>query len=239
MKIIIALPAYNEEQIIDPTVDTLVNFCRQHFSGRHQWQVVIADNYSTDQTGQRGRALARRYPEVDYLLIRQQGKGIAIKTAWQNYDADIYCFMDADLATSITALPALINGVATEADVVIGSRFHRQSHVERSLVRWVVSWGYRLILRLVLKTKVSDAPCGFKAINRAVRDAIVPVIQDQAWFFDSELVLLAEKKGFKIKAIPIAWRDPREGSDRSRVQVVSLALAYLRKVFALKKRLAR
>ena len=237
MKIIIAVPTYNEELILADNVLKLTTFCKNNLD--IDWQVVIADNNSTDKTAEIGKELAQKFSEVDYLFIRQQGKGIAIKTAWQSFVADIYCFLDADLATDLSALPNLINKIKSGSDVVIGSRFHKDSKVSRTLLRKIFSNGYRLVLKVIIKTKINDAPCGFKAINSKVKEQVLPKVQNQEWFFDSELIILAEKAGFKISEIPVAWQDLRVNDNKSKVNVLSVSSAYFKQLLSLRKRLSK
>jgi len=235
MKILIIIPAYNEASILKENILEVFNFCQSNLT--INWQIVIADNKSVDQTLVIGKELADKYQQVEYLYVDQKGKGAAISAGWQKYQADIYCFMDADLATKLSALPELISGFLQGYDIVIGSRFHKQSKVQRSLVRKLFSLGYRLVIRILLGLKVKDLPCGFKAINSEIKANILPKVEDKEWFFDSELVILAEKRGYKIKEIPVIWSEPRNKNNKSRVKVISLSLAYFRKVWQLRKKL--
>ena len=236
MKILIVIPAYNEEKILRENILEVFNFCRANL--KIDWQIVIADNNSSDRTSLIGRGLVGQYPKVDYLLVEKQGKGAAIRAGWQNFSADIYSFMDADLATDLSALPRLIEAISQGYDLVIGSRFHPRSEIKRSLTRKIFSSGYRLILKIFLKTKIKDAPCGFKAINSKIKANILPQVENNQWFFDSELVILAERSGYKIKEIPVIWNDPRKETDKSRVSPISLSLAYFKQVLVLRKRLS-
>lgn len=235
MKIVIAIPAYNEQAMLAASIASLVSFCQANVS--IEWQIIIADNNSTDDTKAIGQALATKYPAVEYMFVSRRGKGAAIKAAWQRYQADVYCFMDADLATDLSALPAALKEIAAGNNIVVGSRIHPQSHVERSLFRRLVSRGYLALLRGMLHTHSTDAPCGFKVITQSVKQAVLPRVVNDEWFFDSELLVLAEVAGYRIKEIPVRWADPREGKDKSRVRVVSLSWAYFTKVLALRKRL--
>ena len=236
MKLYIVIPAFNEEKILEPSVVRTVAFCRTQLDV--DWKVIIVDNGSTDNTAAIGKSLSSRYsPEVSYLHTNQSGKGGAIKLGWQALDGDIYIFMDADLATDIRAIPVVVSEMKQGYDVVIGSRTNRASVVQRSMVRKFFSWGYKIVVRLLLATTISDAPCGFKAINHTVRSAVLPQVKDNHWFFDSELVILAEKMGFKIKEIPVVWSDPRTRADRSRVKTLQLSFAYFKAVLALRHRL--
>ncbi|MAG44275.1 glycosyl transferase [bacterium] len=235
MKIIIVVPVFNEEKILKQNILKIFEFCNNNLS--IDWQIIIADNKSTDQTSNIGKTLALVYQEVEYLYVDKQGKGVAIKTAWEKYSGDIYCFMDADLATGLSALPPLINGFTGGYDLVIGSRYHVHSKVNRTFIRKIFSLGYRLVLKIFLGLKVLDAPCGFKAINSKIKENILPKVQNDKWFFDSELLILVYKQGYKIKEIPVTWLDPREGKDKSRVKAISLSWNYFIQILAIKKRL--
>ena len=236
-KLIIAIPAFNEEDVLHNNVLKVLNFCQNHL--KLDWQLVIVDNGSVDQTAEIGKNLAKDYNKIKYLHLAVAGKGLAIKSGWQSLAADFYLFMDADLATDLSAVPLAITKLTSGADLVLGSRFHSASRVNRSLARKMFSFGYRLTLRLFLNTKISDAPCGFKAINNRVKENILPQVYDEKWFFDSELAILAEYNNFRIVEIPVVWQDPRVGGNKSKVKVLSLSLAYLQEVLKLRKRLKK
>jgi glycosyltransferase involved in cell wall biosynthesis len=237
MKVLIVLPVYNEEKILAGNVKRIVDFCRQNLS--QSWQLVLADNHSTDQTARLSRQLAKSNEDVKYLYTEKRGKGRAIKSAWQQFSADIYCFMDADLATDLSALPELIKRIESGFDLAAGCRYLPASKVSRSFFRKIFSFSYRLVLWLFLKCKIKDAPCGFKAINQKVKDRVLPLVEDGQWFFDSELIILASRLGFKIAEIPVVWQDFREADDKSKVKPISLGWQYLRQVLNLRKRLKK
>jgi hypothetical protein len=237
MRILIALPSYNEAKILDANITQLVNFCRANLSG-HTFEIVISDNNSKDNTKEVATALQAKYPDVAYLFVPQQGKGNAISTPWQKWqdDFDIFIFMDADLATDLKDLPLLISGIEAGNDLVIGSRNLAESQVQRTLFRQFFSFGYRLALKILLNTKVKDMPCGFKAVNQRVIKQVVPQILEQTWFWDSELVYLAEKGGYKIKEVPVKWQEPRSSDDKSRVSFTAVSWLYLKKAWQIKFR---
>ncbi|MDX9893619.1 MAG: glycosyltransferase [Patescibacteria group bacterium] len=237
MKILIVLPALNEEKIIAANVKKLVDFCRQNLG--LGWQIVIADNQSTDRTAELASQMVNYYPNVSYLNVSKRGKGAAIRAGWNHSRADIYCFMDADLATDLSALLELIVAFTQGADLVIGNRFHPHSRVKRSWLRKIFSFGYRFVLKLFLGLKIKDAPCGFKAISQDIKDNVLTLVEDDQWFFDSELLIWANKLGYRIKDIPVIWHDPREGLDKTRVKPVSLSLAYFRQVLLIRKHLKK
>lgn len=225
MKIIIVLPVYNEEVVLAKNAEKVLVFCQKHL--KEGFKIVIADNDSTDNTSIIGRVLSLQNSNVDFLKLEAKGKGLAVKTAWEKYDADIYCFMDADLATDLSALPELIKAVKAGNDLAMGSRFHPDSRVTRSLSRKIISYGYRLAAKMLVKVKAQDLPCGFKAVSRKFRDEVLPQVKNRTWFFDSELVILAQRQGYKIKEIPVIWSEGKNPKRKSRVGVFKVALYYL------------
>lgn len=237
MRILIVLPSYNESKILNANITQLVDFCRANLNG-HDFKIVISDNNSKDNTKEVAMTLQAKYPEVDYLFVPQQGKGNAISIPWLKWqdDFEIFVFMDADLATDLSALPKLITGIQAGNDLVIGSRNLPESQVKRTVFRQFFSFGYRLALKILLNTKVKDMPCGFKAVSQKVLKQIVPKIQEQTWFWDSELVYLAEKNSFKIKEVPVKWQEPRSGEDKSRVSFMQVSWLYLKKAWQIKFR---
>jgi glycosyltransferase involved in cell wall biosynthesis len=238
MKILIAIPVYNEESILAENAKKIYDFFKKNITD--DWQIVIADNNSNDRTGNIGKDLEKNFKEIKYLYISEKGKGRAIRAAWENAEADVYIFMDADLATDLSALPALVAAVSQENfDLAAGSRFHKNSKVKRSFLRKFISRAYRFILRLALRSKIKDAPCGFKAVNSKIIKNIVPQIKNNEWFFDTELVILAEKNNYSIKEIPVIWTEHKKIGRKSRVNFIKVSLGYLKEIWRLKKSHAR
>ncbi|MCX6745054.1 MAG: glycosyltransferase [Candidatus Parcubacteria bacterium] len=236
MKILIVLPSYNEAKILEANVSSLIEFVRINLAGQ-QFKIVISDNNSKDNTREVAEKLKAKYPEVAYGFIGEQGKGYAISRIWEKGrgNFDIFIFMDTDLATDLQALPDLIKGIQDGYDLVIGSRYLKESQVKRSVWRRLFSLGYRCLLRLVLGTQIRDLPCGFKAGSPRVVKEIMPQVQNHTWFFDSELVYLAEKAGLKIKEIPVKWQEPRGKEDKSRVNMLKVTALYFNEVWRLRK----
>jgi len=237
MRLCVAVPVLNEERIIADTCRQLLDFLVERCGG-WTWEVAVVDNGSTDRTAALVRSLAASQPRLRYLSLDRIGKGYAVKHAWQAVDADVYCFMDADLATDLAALPALISAIRDGGyDVAVGSRFAPGAVVERDWLRRLASRGYQVVLKVMLHTHVLDAPCGFKAVSRRVRDQLLPQVKSGGWFFDSELLVLAERAGYRIKEIPVRWREPDTPGRKSKVRILSLCWGYLRSVLELKRRL--
>ena len=210
----IIIPVYNEEAILAKNIKTLWDFCFKNFIDS-EVVIIIADNNSTDRTAQIADELAAANPAIKHLFIPQKGKGLAIALAWRAEEADVYGFMDADLSTDLLALPLALREIKkglsgqAGADIVIGSRFHQESMVARSLLRRFVSQGFRWFFKILFFIKLNDFPCGFKVINKEVRDNVPKNILDTGFFWDTELLVLADKQSFKIKEIPVFWvNDP-------------------------------
>lgn len=237
MRILIAIPAYNEEKIIKENILQLNKYLEANLL-TDDYLIVVADNNSTDQTAQISKELAAQNEKIDYFFVAQKGKGLAIKSAWQNYvnDFDVFVFMDADLATDLSALNNLIRELKNGAEMAIGSRYLKDSQVKRTFLRRLFSLAYRLFLKIFLSTKIKDFPCGFKAVNQKVVKNIIPQIKNTTWFFDTEMVYLAEKQGYKIKEVPVKWHEPRTKENKSRVNLFKVSWQYFQEVLRLKFR---
>jgi len=237
MDFVVTIPVYNEEKILEENTIKLLNFLKKKFTDEI-WEIIISDNNSSDNTSKIGKALAQAHEEIGYFFVQEQGKGSAVVRAWQSRQADIYTFMDADLATHLDAFPGLLAAVrGGDYDVACGSRFLKGSSVNRSILRKCTSLGYRALVKVFLGIKTKDLPCGFKAVTKKVVDEIIPQVQDGGWFFDSELIILSEKNGFKIKEIPVQWREPVETGRKSKVKIWSLSKSYVKKILQMKRRL--
>lgn len=227
VRVDVVIPVYNEEKDLERSVQTLRQFLREHVD--YDWRIVIADNASRDRTLEIAQELSARYPgEVTYIHLDQKGRGRALRKAWTESDADIVSYMDVDLSTDLSAFPPLINSlIDSEYDVAIGSRLKKGAQVQRGLKREIISRIYNLIIKIMFFNKFSDAQCGFKAVTRRAVREIIPLIKDQAWFFDSELLLLAERLGYKIYEVPVKWRDDPD----SRVNIMNTAWEDIKGLF--------
>ena len=201
----IVIPVYNEEQSLPRSIVILSDFLKDNL--RNPWQIIIADNASTDKTQSVSEMLCERYSGINYLHVPQKGRGRALKAAWLDSTADIVSYMDVDLATDLTHFPQLIGSLQEGYHVAIGSRLSKGSRVSRSIKREVISRGYNLLIKSMFFTAFQDAQCGFKALTRQTARAIVPHIKNDNWFFDTELLIIAAKRGYKIKQLPVKWDD--------------------------------
>jgi len=201
----IVIPVYNEEQALPRTIMVLTQYLNSTL--KNPWRIIIADNASTDSTRQVSEVLCERYPGVTYLHLPQKGRGRALRTAWMESTADLVCYMDADLSTDLSHLPELLDPLEQGYQVSVGSRLSRGSKVTRSIKREFTSRSYNLLIWSMFWTAFPDAQCGFKAMTRMAAEAIVPSVKDNNWFFDTELLIIAAKRGYRIKSVPVKWDD--------------------------------
>ena len=204
----VVLPVLNEEKALPATVQTLCDFLSRCLSEYH-WQVVIADNGSTDGTQAIGTQLAKELPGVGYTRLEERGRGVALRTAWLASSADIVAYMDVDLSADLGAFPQLVTAIDGEGyEIAIGSRFEKGSKVSgRSATRELLARSYSLLFtKAVFFAGFHDAQCGFKALSRRAANDLLPLVRSRGWFFDTEL-LLAERNGYRIKELPVVWTD--------------------------------
>ena len=219
----IVIPVYNEEADLEPCVRRL----HAHLTAGmpYPFQITVADNASTDTTLEVANRLAAEFPSVRVVHMPEKGRGRALRAVWSTSDAAVLAYMDVDLSTDLAALlPLIAPLVSGHSDLAIGTRLHRGSRVVRGAKREFISRSYNLMLRHTLSTRFSDAQCGFKAIRREVAAHLLPLVEDDGWFFDTELLVLAERSGLRIHEVPVDWVDDPD----SRVDVVSTAMADLR-----------
>ncbi len=216
----IVIPVYNEERSLPLCLERLLPFCRETLTASYRWRVVIADNGSIDRTYQAATELWLRHPgEVGVLHLGQKGRGRALKRAWAESDADIRAYMDVDLSTDISHIPDLLGAIAGGHDVATGSRLRRGARTTRSVKREFVSRAYNLLIKAVFLSRFSDAQCGFKAISRRTAESLLPLVRDNAWFFDTELLLIAERNGYRIADFAVTWEEDAD----TRVRIISTA----------------
>ena len=201
----VVIPVYNEEQALPRNIGILADFLKTNL--RNPWQIVIADNASTDRTKSVAKLLCERYSGINYLYIPQKGRGRALRAAWLDSTADIVSYMDVDLSTDLAHFPQLVDCLEEGYHVAIGSRLSKGSRVSRSLKREVVSRSYNMLIKYMFFTPFEDAQCGFKALTRNTAQAIVPHIKNNNWFFDTELLIIAAKRGYRINQVPVKWDD--------------------------------
>lgn len=219
----IVVPVYNEAVGLERSVRRLHRFLTDAFP--FSWRIVIADNASVDATPEIARRLALQLPSVAVLRLERKGRGRALRAAWSASEARVVCYMDVDLSTDLRALLPLVAPLLSgHSDLAIGTRLAHGARVVRGPKRELISRAYNRILRATLRARFSDAQCGFKAVRA---DALAPLlgdVKDDGWFFDTELLVLAQRRGLRIHEVPVDWVDDPD----SRVDIVRTALADLR-----------
>jgi glycosyltransferase involved in cell wall biosynthesis len=214
----IVVPVHDEERTLALSVRRLHRFLTAEFPFR--WRIVIADNASTDVTPGIAAALARDLPHVSWIRLERKGRGRALRAAWSASKAQVVCYMDIDLSTDLRALLPLVAPLLSgHSDLAIGTRLAHGARVVRGPKRELISRAYNRLLRTALRARFSDAQCGFKAVRREALTDLLPAVRDDAWFFDTELLVLAQRRGLRIHEVPVDWIDDPD----SRVKIVRTA----------------
>jgi putative flippase GtrA len=218
----VVVPVYNERATLERSIRRLHGFLEANMP--FAWRIVIADNASTDGTSVIARALASDLSCTEALILPAKGRGRALRAAWSASDADVLCYMDVDLSTDLRALLPLVAGIVSgHSDVAIGTRLAPGSRVVRGPKRELISRCYNALLRVALGARFSDAQCGFKAVSAQAARALLPDVVDEAWFFDTELLTVAQRRGMRIHEVAVDWVDDSD----SRVEILPTALADL------------
>ena len=224
-RIDIVVPVYNEEGSLEASIRRLHAFLSDELP--YAWRIVIADNASTDATLAIARALAFECEHVTAVHLDAKGRGRALRAAWSASTADVVCYMDVDLSTDLRALlPLIAPLVSGHSEVAIGTRLAPGSRVVRGSKREFISRAYNRLLRVALRARFSDAQCGFKAIRTDTARRLLPLVTDEGWFFDTELLVLAQRRGLRIHEVAVDWTDDPD----SRVDILATALTDLRGV---------
>lgn len=225
----VVIPVYNEEHVLEKSVKKLREYLKQNLKG-FKWRIVIADNASIDKTLDVAKKLSEKFNDVGYIHLDKKGRGRALRKAWTQSKADIVSYMDVDLSTELRAYPKMINALAGKYDIGTGTRLAKGSRTKRCFKREFLSRGYNILVKMILFTHFSDAQCGFKGATRDAVKKLVPLVKDNNWFFDTELLTLAEKKGFKIYEIPVKWIEDPD----TRVHIFQTVYEYIRDLMRLR-----
>lgn len=229
MQVEITIPVYNEEKILKNSITNLVSFLNKT---NLKYTITIADNASKDNTLKIANKLAKKYKKVKVFHTNKPGRGNVLKQVWKKSKADVLCYMDADLSTDLRHLPEMVS-LLKDYDVGNGNRLSKESKTQRGLYRTLLSKSYNAMIKYFLKIKSNDMQCGFKGIRKTVFLKLIKETKNDGFFFDTELMVWAEKKNYKIGQIPIRWV---ERSD-SKVRIYSTVKDYLIQLYQLRKRL--
>jgi len=230
----LVVPVHDEERVLQESIWRLHRYLSLHLP--MEWRITIVDNASTDRTLEIAEGLAGSLSDVRVLHLDEKGRGRALKAAWSGSGAQVLAYLDVDLSTDLAGLAPLVAPLLSgHSDVAIGTRLTRTSRVVRGTKRELISRSYNGILRTVLSTSFTDAQCGFKAITREAATRLLPLVQDGSWFFDTELLVLAERSGLRIHEVPVDWTDDPD----SRVDIRRTAVEDLKGIWRLLNDLGR
>ena len=224
----ITIPVLNEAGSLVSSLTTLADYLDTQCP--YDWSITVADNGSTDQTLELATAFAAVNPRTRVIRLEERGRGRALKQAWSTSAAEIVAYMDVDLSTGLESLRPLLDPIVDgSCEVSIGSRLAPEAEIVRSFRREVISRIYNLIARAFLHYGIVDAQCGFKAIRANLARDLIPNIEDNGWFFDTELLTLAHRRGARINEVPVRWVE----DDDSRVKIMKTATDDLKGIWRL------
>ncbi len=211
MKLNVTIPVFNEERRLERGIRRLAPLLAEAFTC--DYELVIADNASTDGTAGLARQLAAEFPRTRVVRLEAKGRGGALRHVWSTSEAEVCSYMDVDLASDLASFPELVRVVASgTADLAVGSRLLQKAGTQRSWQREILSRGYNGLLRGAFGVRFSDAQCGFKAVSRRAAQTLLPWVENNHWFFDTELLVLAERAGFRIHDLPVRWLEDRDST---------------------------
>jgi glycosyltransferase involved in cell wall biosynthesis len=204
----ITVPVYNEEKELEKNIVVLSDFCSKKLSN-YDWHITIADNASKDNTPVIASTLIKKNPKILYSRLEQRGRGRAVKHVWSQSKCDYCVYMDLDLSTDLIHLPNILKKLEKGYDIAIGSRLANGARIEgRTFLRELTSRVLNFFfIQFFFHTHFTDAQCGFKGVTRNVVENLIPKVKDNEWFFDGELLIIAEKSGYKIYEEPVHWID--------------------------------
>jgi len=230
----IVIPVHNEQHVLGASIGKVISFLAEH--NQYEYEIIIANNASTDRTLEVALRLEDRHREVKVLHLEEKGRGRAVRKAWAQSKAAVLSYMDVDLSSHLPAFLDLIDPlVGGGYDLAAGSRLLRPELTNRSLKRQIISRGYNLLVRRIFNTRFSDAQCGFKAIASAAATELLPLVEDNSWFMDTELLLIAEKLGYRIFDLPVRWIEDPD----SRVKIWRTAVEDIRGLIRVYRKFAR
>ncbi|SRR3989344_355541 len=230
----IVIPTYRGNIIeFESGFEKQYNFYKKNLK-YYKWNVLISVNgFGADKIIGLSKNFCEKYPNVSYIYTPDEGKGYSVINGLLKSKSNIVAYMDVDLSTNLSSFMNLINQINEGYDLSTGSRYHKDSNVKRYFIRRILSVVYHLlILKYFLGVNFKDSQCGYKAVNQKFIREILPLIKDRNWFFETEMMYFADKKGFKIKEIPIIWRE----SGFSSVNLIKVVFEFLFKIVELKFR---
>ncbi len=202
----IVIPVYNNSDVLEKSIKTQLQFYSRNLND-FDWRIVIANNASKDNTLEIAKRLSKKYPEVKCITTEIQGRGWALREAWSKSNAQLLSYMDVDLATDLKSFPQMVRNLTKGYDVSVGSKYLKDSRMQRTALRNFLSRGLNILTKIILGAKFTDAQCGFKSLKKEVANVLLPKVKDNFWFFDTELLFHAQREGMKIIEVPIIWKE--------------------------------
>ncbi|MCR4334670.1 MAG: glycosyltransferase [Patescibacteria group bacterium] len=238
IKLLITIPCHNEEIVLEKNVFTIIEYAKNNLTS-FSWNILIVDNNSDDKTWDIAQSLKQKYPFILIDQIPEPGRGIAMRKAWaRKPDFDVYTYMDADLATDLKDFSFIISKIVEGYDLVTGSRYIKFANAKRSFKRKLLSKVYNILLQVVLGVNFKDAQCGFKAMSKKMVHELIPQTIDNGWFWDTELMIMACRGGYKVLEVPVTWHEVRDELRASKVSVWSEVLRNLKNIYKMRKKIS-
>ncbi len=204
------LPAYNEEK----NLENAVRAAGKELEGA-DYEIIIAEDGSSDRTPEIAERLSKKFARVLWLHSdKKLGRGRALCNAFSQARGKFVAYMDVDLATNPGHLKQMLEELEKGTEVVVGSRYLHESNSKRAPIRLVLSKGFNSIVKIMLGSEISDHQCGFKGFRKSAALELCSLARDSHWFWDTEVLVLAQRKGMKIVELPVEWHEDRKGETK-------------------------
>ncbi|MDT3436159.1 flippase-like domain-containing protein [Haloarcula sp. 1CSR25-25] len=206
VEVSVVLPAYNEADTIERTVSTTLETLAS-FLPEDTYEVIVAEDGCSDRTPEIATRLANEDSRIRHVHSDDRlGRGGALEYAFERANGETLVYFDTDLATDMSHLEELVNAVRVDGyDVATGSRWLPENRADRPAKRGVPSFGYNTLVRTLLRSDLRDHQCGFKAFDRGALETLLPLVQDEHWFWDTELLVKAQRNGYRVTEFPVDW----------------------------------
>jgi glycosyltransferase AglD len=201
----VVFPAHNEASQLENAVAQVDAVLKSY---GYSYEIIVAEDGSTDGTDRLAEELSKKNPCVRHIHGEKRlGRGKALNATFKQANGEIFVYMDVDLATDLRHLKELVDSIKVEGyDFSTGSRMMKQSKVERSGTRQMTSKTYNFVVRFFLRSKIRDHQCGFKGFKKEPTLKLIDKVQARHWFWDTEILVRAQREGYRVKEIPVEWK---------------------------------
>ncbi|WP_226012369.1 flippase-like domain-containing protein [Halomicrobium salinisoli] len=206
VEVSVVLPAYNEEETLEETVEVTLSTLAS-FLPDGRFEVIVAEDGCEDRTPEIADRLAGEDERVRHVHSDERlGRGGALEYAFRRAEGSTLVYFDTDLATDMRHLEELVESIRSgEYDVATGSRWLPENPADRPPRRAVSSRGYNVLVRLFLRSDLKDHQCGFKAFDRDALFDLLDGVEDEHWFWDTEVLVRAQREGYRVREFPVDW----------------------------------